>query len=197
MMDPKVKKLTQRAYHEAGHAVARIRLGLPFRHITIIPDDEKENLGHVCSGPLLVFFQPDCDSRELAEDHVIALLAGLLAEKRWTGVFNIFGAQGDMRQIMTLISYFATGEESQAYYAFLLDRAKMFVQNEINLAGIRAIVEELLARERITDKEARRIFDESTRRLTDHSRGKWVDARDESEEEVPEATPDAVVTATE
>jgi ATP-dependent Zn protease len=35
------------AYHEAGHAVAAYELRLPFRYVTIIPDEEKMTLGHI------------------------------------------------------------------------------------------------------------------------------------------------------
>lgn len=35
------------AFHEAGHAVAPFAVGRTFQHVTIVPDDEDESLGHV------------------------------------------------------------------------------------------------------------------------------------------------------
>ena len=49
-----IKKMTQKqrrlwltAYHEAGHAVAKFLLGFRIKKISIIPDHEEGNLGHV------------------------------------------------------------------------------------------------------------------------------------------------------
>lgn len=39
------KKLVSTAYHEAGHAAAHIILEIPFKKVTIIP--EENSLGHV------------------------------------------------------------------------------------------------------------------------------------------------------
>jgi len=41
------RRLWLSAYHEAGHAVAKYPLGFRIKKISIIPDYEEGNLGHV------------------------------------------------------------------------------------------------------------------------------------------------------
>lgn len=76
------------AYHEAGHAVAGLCLGLRVRHVTIVPDED--SAGHVKSEreKPSTAFAVECGylwhpSRFRAEKLVMRMLAGEVAQRRY------------------------------------------------------------------------------------------------------------------
>jgi hypothetical protein len=68
------------AFHEAAHAVAAIRTGLIFKHVTAIPDEFEETEGalHWCD------LHASGDIEVSAELLAVVLLAGPCAEARFT-----------------------------------------------------------------------------------------------------------------
>jgi ATP-dependent Zn protease len=97
---PYVKSVELTAYHEAGHAVAAVALGVGAVYASIIPDPVQGTLGHTkhrpWPGP-----PPDMDwdrVRRHAEPRIILALAGVVAEKRrhgrrhnWVGARTVGG----------------------------------------------------------------------------------------------------------
>lgn len=67
------------AYHEAGHAVAALRLGVPVRHVTIDPENDDGGivLGHVR------FRSGDKDPPSLGHRLLVISLAGPAAQRRY------------------------------------------------------------------------------------------------------------------
>ena len=93
------------AYHEAGHAVARIELGLPITSASIIPKDD--SLGRVVSDnlPRSVYEAVEFGSsltpgqEQRIQKELVAALAGEAAEKRHTGRYNRVGSRQDYRRV--------------------------------------------------------------------------------------------------
>lgn len=69
------------AIHEAAHAVAAIRVGLIFKHVTAIPDESEETEGALHWSDLHASGDVEVQPQMLA----VVLLAGPCAEARVTG----------------------------------------------------------------------------------------------------------------
>ncbi len=171
-MDRKLKQLTATAYHEAGHTAATIEVNLRVKEVSIIPNKERNSLGH-CSGPKAPRWLLDADHdvslrvRDRLERMIIVLLAGPIAEAQWTGRRNHVGASGDVKKAVDLMSHLAGGKEADAYLAWLYIRAENIIASDATWGVVQAIAEALLAQRRITGKEARRLYDEGARLVLD------------------------------
>lgn len=85
------------AYHEAGHAVAYVRLSLPFTSATIVPDAQGGSAGGARGAP----FHPvgsGLKTLDRLEKEIIVALAGPLAQRRHTGRNDHVGAVKDWRR---------------------------------------------------------------------------------------------------
>lgn len=85
------------AYHEAGHAVACLILGIKFKHVSIIRDMSRNSLGHVLmANPKLTSEYDASDRNRLkAEKYISVCLAGPIAERKFLGKRNNIGASKD------------------------------------------------------------------------------------------------------
>jgi hypothetical protein len=91
------------AIHEAAHAVAAVRTGLPFEHVSAVPDDDGETDG-------ALYWIEHHDGLGLAmppEALAVVLLAGPCAEARFRGlrfdrVLSGVAAMDDRDSISTL-----------------------------------------------------------------------------------------------
>ncbi len=138
------------AHHEAAHAVAGFALGLEqIRAVTIVPGDDYLGL---CSYALLpATFQPDISTFDddstsaLLRRHVVATLAGGLAEQRVRGDYNEEGCAGDLQSAVDLASY-AVGDQAalQAYVDARWREAEALVRD--HWPAIAMLARELLAR---------------------------------------------------
>jgi ATP-dependent Zn protease len=133
------RRLEATAYHEAGHAVVSVLLGRACKHVTIVPDETQDSLGHLraekpLGDPLATLNNPLPETAEafaaamrgarLYEANLgrmyrrwrsdIAInLAGVRAERRLIGRRNNIGASSDYRRavdIAYLIVDFFPGE---------------------------------------------------------------------------------------
>jgi len=161
-----VPRIKQTAYHEAGHAVAGYELHVPFRYVTIIPDEEESSAGHIRYSDL----RPDFDSardemtefqlRRIIEPRIICVLAGEAAESRLTGRRHLLTATGDYRSAVDLAMAVTGGnpDEAGAYCTWLYHRALGLVRQPFWWSAIEALADALLAQKRIGNREARRII---------------------------------------
>ncbi len=94
---PHPKKLQATAHHESGHAVAAYLQELKFRKVTIEP--EKDSLGHLLHRAFDKRFRPDLSLTDAVcasiERRVVNCFAGPIAEKKFTGRWNLPGARSD------------------------------------------------------------------------------------------------------
>jgi hypothetical protein len=113
MRKPNAERAT--AYHEAGHVVAALHLGIPLRKqgVTIIPGEDSYGVTHVGN---VLGRQPEvgASGREelLAERRAIVSLAGIAAERRFNprSVRN-FQWTGDRENAADMLSLFSGSSE--------------------------------------------------------------------------------------
>lgn len=118
------------AYHEAGHAVARLALGLSLGRVSIVSDAESN--GH-CVYALSRTFHPDLANGQRMEAavhrHIVAALAGESAEYVLRGRHNWGGASHDRRVAADLAAYVSgDGEEEAALLKWLDIKARNLVR---------------------------------------------------------------------
>ena len=168
-MDKKkqIKQSLATAYHEAGHAVMHLQLGLPLRRASIIPNKQKGSLGHVHGGSISTWMvslaeiddaweYPRIISRALRE--ICASKAGHIAERRATKKTNHEGAEGDRSGasiwLFLLAPELAT-QECIALDRWLELRTTRLVKN--HWSAIKLVAEALLTRRSLTGAEVRQI----------------------------------------
>ncbi len=158
--------IKQVAYHEAGHAVAGYELHVPFRYLTIIPDEARGSAGHILYGSLRSDFDmaryemTELQLRRVIEPRIICALAGEAAQSAHTRRRHLSTATDDYRSAVDFALLVTGGnpDEAGAYCTWLYHRAVGIVRNPFVWAAIEALAAALLARERLGSREARRII---------------------------------------
>jgi hypothetical protein len=155
------KKLEAIAYHEAGHGVIAYLLSRPFVHVSIIPDPDDENLGHIRMAATPKSLHPDYESNARTERwirrEIMIELAGPLAEKLQRGKGNWRGASGDFHRAFDMACYHTCGEaETSAYIHWLWERTKTLLT--LNWPAVEVLAAELLKRKVVGAKRARTLM---------------------------------------
>src|SRR5262245_43621 len=91
-----VRELRATAHHEAGHAVMALELGIPVASVDVIEVEDRVGVVMLTKKPS--WFRADglhVRSRVYAENRVMMLLAGPIAEARFVGRNNRVGASAD------------------------------------------------------------------------------------------------------
>lgn len=164
-MAKKLSRLEKTAYHEAGHAVISFFQKKRFQTVSIIPIED--SLGRVSN------YKEDAKKfidqlenelftlriRKQIEDRIMILFAGNIAEKLAAGRYNMVGSGSDYHQAFDLLFHISgSTEEGNAYAKWLFIRTK----NHLSVSHIWPIVEalarELLEKQEIGYKTARRII---------------------------------------
>jgi ATP-dependent Zn protease len=145
------------AYHEAGHAVIALVLGRPIHRVTILAD--KDQLGSCAFGKPV--FRP---SEDWLEREALIALAGLAAEARFSGVYELQGAARDRRYVSTLALQ-RTGDERKAerLERRLLAKTENLLAQEENWSAVERIAAELLRVGTLSGRAARHLFTEACR----------------------------------
>ncbi len=131
----KDKTLHRIAYHEAGHAIACIEMGLRFKHVTIIENEQNNTLGHVMLSKFK--FNPDYDdsikSRIKLEKYIMAALAGPVAEKKFTGKLNAIIAQNDFEMSFKVATnFFGSIDVVSLYMQYMMAYTESFFTYNID-----------------------------------------------------------------
>jgi ATP-dependent Zn protease len=165
------------AYHEAGHAVARLELKLRFRHVTIRESDDAA--GHILfkNMPRSVYeaveFSTPTDAQlGRIEREMIATLAGEAAERKLRGRRNRVGAglarypdgtygvtPGSDYDTLTDFALRVWGGHEQIgsrWLAYLQARAEELIDRRYD--WVEAVVAALLEHERLSEDEVRRLI---------------------------------------
>lgn len=159
------KSLATTAYHEAGHTVANVLHNIPFRYVSI--EDNKRSVGHVQTLDFPRSLNPTSGismrKRTRLESDVMALLAGNITEKHYSGRADHRGARSDRHQAMTILSQLSgSDEELSAYYKWLKIRISTEILEPRNWKLVKAIATALLKQRTITAREIRKIVMEES-----------------------------------
>lgn len=153
------RRRQETAYHEAGHAVAAVRLDRPFKSATIVPADDY--WGVVMLKPFGNFhpdYETDLRTLDRIERSILVLLAGGYAAKRFTGRYNRVGARQDWRDVHDLAFYRESHPQVLGKYLdYLVALSKAWVDAPLNWVPIKRVAAALLERETLSAKEVKRI----------------------------------------
>jgi ATP-dependent Zn protease len=155
------------AYHEAGHAVVSVDVGLSVKYVAIHLDLVEGNAGVCQGGKSPSWAQPEIDAtgrtRRWIEQVIMVLLAGGEAERRFVGRRNHKGASSDYQKAVDIGSYICNGdmEETQAYLAWLAVRTRNLLAREDIWAAVKAVALALLVRSELSGREVKRIIQDS------------------------------------
>jgi ATP-dependent Zn protease len=155
------RKLESTAYHEAGHAVACIELGRPFKSVTIVPGDGTR--GQITMTPVPAWLMPDVDRSPRAtrwiEREISYLLAGLAAEHRFASRNNWLGAHDDISNARELASFlYPFGSPVlKKYLAFMEELARMFVSVDKNWRRIEKLAAALIEHRTLSARESKEL----------------------------------------
>ena len=152
------------AYHEAGHAVARILLRrVPrLRKVTIVSTDDSEGSTHSAHWPS---FNPgsEVDERKVYE-RIMALLAGPVSEKRFAKRASNVGARSDHARAADLALYVSADEKlANSLLKWLSVRTEKFV--EVNWWAVQAVAEALLEHKTLSGKKAKEVITEAREKM--------------------------------
>ena len=166
------RDLRAAAYHEAGHAVAHVKLQLPLLRVTIVPDGD--SAGQTLGRPLPPSVRSRIDEfseltpriRDRLEREVMSFLAGEVAQEIGTGTTEgsalyvnhpVHGqviVDGDWHHVVDLLGRLGGGEEETNAYANLLHlRTQRLLRDPITWAHVELVAEALLARRRLAGRE--------------------------------------------
>jgi hypothetical protein len=107
------------AYHEAGHVVACLVLGLPFKDVTINRSADKKYDGRIRYDFGRNGRDPKTWTREKILAHATQFLCGLIAEEyaqqHWRRLINLReSAESDQMQVMSLLLSLHRGKATKA-----------------------------------------------------------------------------------
>ncbi|MDA1012834.1 MAG: cell division protein FtsH [Planctomycetota bacterium] len=149
--------LTATAWHEAGHAGMAVSLGRPIEKVTISPSQLQS--GDSRLGACKIQKGRSKASQDQLEDEVLILLAGMVAESRFTGRYCTEGAAHDLRSVEQLLSMRATNERHiQKLARRMLNKTEHVLGGEQHAKAIEAVAQELLRKETISGRAVRHHF---------------------------------------
>ena len=139
-------KLT--AHHEAGHAVIAIAVGRSVNKVSIIAKNTKLGVCKMKKGRAKA-------SQDVLEGELLILLAGMAAESRISGRYNLQGAAQDLRDAERL-AMMRAGNERQAGKTIkrALDKVQNMLSQKDTWAAVKAVAKDLIEKEEISGRAA-------------------------------------------
>ena len=155
------KKLQSVAYHEAGHAVAALRLRLKINSVTIRGTDDYDGLTSHSNPPRGIDLEVDASDRARCrvENAIIVAMAGPVAQRKFNPKgFRRWHAEPDWHQAVDLLIRIAPESERgrNAYWTLLEERTKGLIG--VFWVDVQTLAEALLESETLKRPEIRRII---------------------------------------
>jgi hypothetical protein len=187
---PREPEREETAYHEAGHAVVALKLGLSIRYVSIRPGEDFLGACELLPPERGLGPQPEltddpaswlargaweeeserCEAEEAVfhESHIVSMLAGWAAEHRLARERRRDAVPWtdprfalDRKQLAALaLALYGSGDAASAQLEAKLGPARRLVKQQ--WPGIRRVAEALLERERLVEIEVRALMDTST-----------------------------------
>jgi len=158
-----VSELTATAYHEAGHAVMATILGRNIQKVTIKPGNIQT--GGIRLGQCELGGGRRRSSSDVLEDEVLILLAGMVAEAKFTGRYCKLGASQDLRHASMLLQD-RGGNENQVerLRRRILDKAEHLLSESAHTEAIIHVAKELVQRTTISGRTVRHVVSQAKSR---------------------------------
>jgi hypothetical protein len=155
------KQSRETAYHEAGHAVARCRLRLPIKKVSI--EENEDYQGIVLPGPLADSIDPesgnDLRTRDRLEKEIITCYAGIAAERRVNRRTPGWHAEADMELAVDWALYqHGGGPVVDAYLRYLRIRTDDYITSPLWWPAIEAVASALLDRQTLSGRDVRAVL---------------------------------------
>ncbi len=192
------------AFHESGHAVLQVILGVPLRYVTIVPEDG--SLGHTLAKGLTpsatqwlelgpsVWTPTPPSIRDRVERRIMSTLAGEIAQERATGttegsrfstdhpVHGTVIIDGDWHvAVETAAAISVDNSEVDGYLEWLHARTRTFVNHREVWASVEAVAAALLSKKTLSSRRVRDITREvRPRRIKSDRAGACSDSRGQS-----------------
>jgi len=144
------------AYHEAGHAVIALCLDRPVHRVSVLPN--RERLGQCEFGKGR--FKP---SEDALEREILIALAGLAAEARHTGTYQMEEADRDLRYVRRLALDRKSARAAPRYEERMLSKVEAMLADDATWRAVERIAAELLKHGVISGRAARHLFEQATR----------------------------------
>ena len=141
------KKLT--AYHEAGHAVMALLMGRSVQKVSIIPSQNR-------LGAVTIQKGRSKQVQDKLEAEMLILLAGMAAEAKISGQYNLQGASQDLRLAEKLaMSRAGNTRQATKFIHKMLDKTQHLLSKKYTWAAVKAIAKELQMSEYISGRAAK------------------------------------------
>lgn len=148
------------AYHEAGHAVAAFLLGRQVHKVTIEPG--KSAFGALRLGTCQLAKGRTKPSKDLLEEEVIILFAGMVAEAHFTGKYCERGASEDLRMIRRILCGRATSEKQhEKLHRRMLDKTEHLLCDGRHAKAIDWIAQELIERTSVSGRAVKHFVNQA------------------------------------
>jgi len=143
------------AYHEAGHAVVALALGRPVHRVSVLPNQLRLGACEFAKGR----FKP---SEDALECEALIALAGLAAEARHTGKYQMDAANQDLRFVRRLVLERKSERTAARYEERLLSKVESMLADDETWHAVELIAAELLKHGVISGRAARHLFEQAT-----------------------------------
>ncbi|MFT7581671.1 MAG: ATP-dependent Zn protease [Myxococcota bacterium] len=148
------------AYHEAGHAVLALAVGLTVDKVSITAKAGRLGIMQMKGGSKKRRF------RDRAEDALLVLLGGIAAEVRLTGAYCTAGATRDLRELHTLATIRAGSRNAASKLAErMFAKANYLLAEPEHWLAVEYIVEDLLQKKDISGRAAKHHFERAMREM--------------------------------
>lgn len=151
------------AFHEAGHAVMALAVGRQIQKVTIAPG--KLQFGGSRLGTCEIKKGKSKGSKDHLEDDVLVLLAGMVSESRFTGVYCQQGASQDLREVSArLCTRAASQRQHETLLKRMLAKTEHILNDDANVEAIQAVAKELLNNTTISGRAVKHHFEMAQKR---------------------------------
>lgn len=148
------------AFHEAGHAVMAFSLGRLIEKVTIAPGQLQT--GGVRLGVCHLQKGRAKASTDRLEDDVLILLAGMVAEARFTGTYCRRGAAQDLRAVQRLLrSRTNNDRQSERLQRRMLDKAEHLLSDTGHVVAVESVARSLYQNTTLRGRAVRHLVDEA------------------------------------
>lgn len=140
---------TLTAYHEAGHAVMALLMGRSVQRVSIVPSQNRLGTCTLQKGRAK-------QVQDKLEAEILILLAGMAAEGRKSGHYNVPGATQDLRAVEKL-AMVRSGNPRQATKLVhrMLDKTQHLLSSKATWTAVKLIADELLEYGAISGRAAK------------------------------------------